>query len=243
MIIGGLQPISLLDYPDKVAAIVFTVGCNFACRYCHNPLLVRPVMAGVINTTSQPALQLADLWAFLDQRKGRLEAVVITGGEPTLHQDLPEIIAGIKERGFLVKLDTNGTNSQMVIDLVETGLVDYVAMDVKAPWERYHRVMPLAPDILAKFTTEAKKTAAWLIAQNKIEYQFRTTVVPEILGEPDIRLMAEELRGAEHWYLQKANLTNDILDPLLKAGRTYTDQEMARLVTVAQEIIASAEAR
>ncbi len=243
MIIGGLQPISLLDYPDKVAAIVFTKGCNFLCRYCHNPLLVRSAMTGATNTTSQPAVSLADLWAFLDQRKGRLEAVVITGGEPTLHQDLPEVIAEIKKRGFLVKLDTNGTNSQMVIDLVQAGLVDYVAMDVKAPWSRYRRVMPLADDVLVRLTTEAKKTAEWLIAQSKIEYQFRTTMVPEILGEHDVRLMAEQLRGAKCWYLQKANLGNDILDPLLKNGRTYTDQEMAKLVLVAQEIIQSTETR
>ncbi|HNW55519.1 MAG TPA: anaerobic ribonucleoside-triphosphate reductase activating protein [bacterium] len=243
MLIGGLQPVSLLDYPDKVAAIVFTKGCNFLCRYCHNPLLVRPEKAGAKNTTSQPAIQLADLWAFLDQRKGRLEAVVITGGEPTLHQDLLEMLKGIKKRGFLVKLDTNGTNSQVVIEAAQAGLIDYVAMDVKAPWERYHRVMPVAADILTGLTEEAKKTAKWLIGQNIVDYQFRTTLVPEILGESDIRLMSEQLRGAKQWFLQKGYLTREILDPNLAAGRSYTDAEMEHLVSVAQEVIKQTEDR
>lgn len=243
MIIGGLQPISLLDYPDKVAAIVFTQGCNFQCRYCYNPMLVRPVTAGAVNTTGQPAYSLADLWAFLDQRQGRLEAVVITGGEPTLHRDLPEFIAEIKRRGLLVKLDTNGTASQMVKQLVNNGLIDYLAMDIKAPWDKYGQIMPLPSDVLARLTDEARLTAEWLIAEKPLDYEFRTTMIPELLTANDIELMAEQLAGARFWYLQKGRLTGDLLDPSLIGGLTYTDKEMAQFLVLAQVKVPSAQVR
>ncbi|NCU44130.1 anaerobic ribonucleoside-triphosphate reductase activating protein [Candidatus Falkowbacteria bacterium] len=243
MIIGGVQPISLLDYPDKVAAIIFTQGCNFQCRYCYNPMLVRPATAGAINTTGQPAYSLADLWAFLDQRQGRLEAVVITGGEPTLHRDLPEFIAEIKRRDLLVKLDTNGTNSQVVKQLAQDGLIDYLAMDIKAPWDKYDKIMPLPNDVLSRLTKEARLTAEWLIAERPLDYEFRTTVIPELSTPLDVQLMAEQLAGARLWYLQKGRLTGDLLDPGLVGGRAYTDAEMAELLTLAQSKVPTAQVR
>lgn len=243
MIIGGLQPVSLLDYPDKVAAIVFTKGCNFRCRYCYNPMLVRPSGAGATDTTDQSAYQLADLWAFLDQRQGRLEAVVVTGGEPTLHHDLPEFLAEIKRRGLLVKLDTNGTDSQMVKEIIAAGLIDYLAMDIKAPWEKYGQIMKLPSDILDHLTVEARLTAAWLIKDRPIDYEFRTTLIPELLSGNDIKLMAEQLVGAQKWYLQKGRLTGDLLDPSLAAGRTYTDAELAILLAVAQAKVPTTQIR
>ncbi|NCU44753.1 anaerobic ribonucleoside-triphosphate reductase activating protein [Candidatus Falkowbacteria bacterium] len=243
MIIGGVQPISLLDYPDKVAAIVFTQGCNFQCRYCYNPMLVRPATAGATNTTGQPAYSLADLWAFLDQRQGRLEAVVITGGEPTLHRDLLEFIAEIKRRGLLVKLDTNGTNSQMVKQLVQDSLIDYLAMDIKAPWDKYDQIMPLPSAVLSHLTKEARATAEWLIAEKPLDYEFRTTVIPELSTALDVQLMAEQLAGARLWYLQKGRLSGDLLDPSLVGGRAYTDAEMAQLLVLAQSKVPTAQVR
>lgn len=243
MIIGGVQPISLLDYPDKVAAIVFTQGCNFQCRYCYNPMLVRPATAGATNTTGQPAYSLADLWAFLDQRQGRLEAVVITGGEPTLHRDLPEFIAEIKRRGLLVKLDTNGTASQMVKQLVQDGLIDYLAMDIKAPWDKYKQIMPLPSAVLSRLTKEARATAEWLIVEKPLDYEFRTTVIPDLSTLLDVQLMAEQLAGARLWYLQKGRLTGDLLDPSLAGGRIYTDAEMAELLALAQVKVPTAQVR
>ncbi len=243
MVIGGLQPVSLLDYPDKISAIVFTQGCNFQCRYCYNPMLVRPATAGATNTTGQSVFSLADLWAFLDQRQGRLEAVVITGGEPTLHRDLPEFIAEIKRRGLLVKLDTNGTVSQMVKQLVQDGLIDYLAMDIKAPWEKYGQIMPLPADVLRRLTAEAKITAEWLMADRPLDYEFRTTVVPELLTINDIELMAEQLAGARLWYLQKGRLTGDLLDPSLVGHEVYTDAEMVELLAVAKTKVPTAQIR
>ncbi len=243
MIIGGLQPISLLDYPDKLAAIIFTQGCNFQCRYCYNPMLVRPATAGATNTTGQPAYSLADLWAFLDQRQGRLEAVVITGGEPTLHRDLPEFIAEIKRRDLLVKLDTNGTNSQMAKQLVQDGLIDYLAMDIKAPWDKYGQIMSLPDDILNRLTKESRTTAEWLIADKPLDYEFRTTVIPKLTTILDIQLMAEQLVGARLWYLQKGRLTGDLLDTSLIGGQTYTDAEMAELLVLAQAKVPTAQVR
>jgi pyruvate formate lyase activating enzyme len=234
MIIGGLQPVSLLDYPDKIAAIVFTQGCNFHCRYCYNPMLVRPVTAGATNITGQPAYSLADLWAFLDNRKNRLEAVVVTGGEPTLHNDLPEFLAKIKQRGLLVKLDTNGTASQVIKNLITAKLVDYLAMDIKAPWERYSQITPLTNNVLSKLITEARATADWLLSQQLVDYEFRTTLIPELLDKADIKLMSEQLAGARLWYLQKGRLTGDLLDPSLAVGRVYTDAEMVDLLAIAQ---------
>jgi len=243
MIIGGLQPVSLLDYPDKISAIVFTQGCNFQCRYCYNPMLVRPATAGATNTTGQPAYSLADLWAFLDQRQGRLEAVVITGGEPTLHRDLPEFIAEIKRRGLLVKLDTNGTASQMVKQLVQDGLIDYLAMDIKAPWGEYNQIMPLPSAVLSRLTKEARATAEWLIVEKPLDYEFRTTVVPELLTAADIGLLAEQLIGAQYWYLQKGRLVGDLLDPSLVGQRVYTDAEMVELLAIAKAKVLTAQIR
>ena len=243
MIIGGLQPVSLLDYPDKVAAIVFTKGCNFRCRYCYNPMLVRPSGAGATDTTGQPAYQLADLWAFLDRRQGRLEAVVVTGGEPTLHQDLPEFLDEIKSRGLSVKLDTNGTDSQMVREMVMAGLIDYLAMDIKAPWEKYGQIMKLPSAILDHLAAEARLTADWLIKDKLVDYEFRTTLIPELLNSDDIKLMSEELAGARLWYLQKGRLTGDLLDPSLAAGRTYTDDQLADLLAIAQAEVPAAQIR
>ena len=243
MIIGGLQPVSLLDYPDKISAIVFTQGCNFHCRYCYNPMLVRPATVGVTNTTGQPVYSLADLWAFLDQRQDRLEAVVVTGGEPTLHHDLPEFITEIKRRGLLVKLDTNGTASQMVKQLVQDGSIDYLAMDIKAPWNKYDQIMPLPADILSRLTAEAKITAEWLLTDQPLDYEFRTTVVPQLLSAADISLLAEQLIGARSWYLQKARLAGDLLDPSLVGQRVYTDAEMVELLAIAKAKVPTAQIR
>jgi len=243
MLIGGLQPVSLLDYPDKIAAIVFTQGCNFRCRYCYNPMLVQPATVGATNTTGQPAYSLADLWTFLDQRQDRLEAMVVTGGEPTLHRDLPEFLTEIKRRGLLVKLDTNGTNSQMIKEMAAAGLIDYLAMDIKAPWEKYNQIMVLPRAVLDKLTSEARTTAEWLIAEKPLDYEFRTTLIPELLTSADIELMAEQLAGARLWYLQKGRLTGDLLDPSLVGGQTYTDLEMAELLALAQTKVPTAHAR
>ena len=129
--IAGLQKTTFIDYPEKIACIVFTQGCNFSCGYCHNPELFEH---------KEPALSVQAFFEFLNKRKGKLDGVVITGGEPTLHKDLKEFIKSIKDLGFLVKLDTNGTNPDLLQELFNQNLLDYVAMDIKAPLNKYEQV-------------------------------------------------------------------------------------------------------
>lgn len=136
MLIGGLQKSSLIDYPGKIAAVIFTQGCNFRCPYCHNPELVN----GERGTINGKCHEMAVL-EFLKKRIGKLDGVVITGGEPTLHNNLPEFIKQIKNLGFAIKLDTNGTNPEMLKQLIDEKLIDYVAMDIKAPLDKYSEIV------------------------------------------------------------------------------------------------------
>ena len=140
LLIGGLKKTSLLDYPDKISAIVFTQGCNFRCGYCHNPNLLKP--------NQQEDIYSVDVFFdFLKKRVGKLDGVVITGGEPTLQKDLIPFVEHIKSLGFLVKLDTNGSNPQVLEELLNNKLIDYVAMDIKAPLEKYSQVVGVDIDI------------------------------------------------------------------------------------------------
>jgi len=139
MIIGGLQRFSLIDYPGKISAILFTRGCNFRCPYCHNPELVDP------QRYAEP-WQEEEYWAFLQSRTQKLDAVVVTGGEPTLQEDLEPFLEKIRKMGFLIKLDTNGSNPDVLKDLLSANLVDYIAMDIKAPLEKYSEVAKVPID-------------------------------------------------------------------------------------------------
>lgn len=189
---------TLIDYPGKVAATVFTVGCNFLCPYCHNPELVDPA-----KISGQPKTDEKEILDFLATRQGLLEAVCITGGEPTLMADLPVFIKKIKAMGFLVKLDTNGSNPQMLAKLLAEGLVDFIAMDIKAPLEKYKKV---AGDkvILANIqrSTELTRSAP--------DYEFRTTVLPALHSKKDILSIGRWLQGSKKYYLQQFKPTKTL---------------------------------
>jgi len=187
--IGGFIPFTLTDFPGKVAAVVFTQGCNLACPFCHNKSLI-PI---------RPAARDNKVWMvetvldFLEDRKGRLQAVVISGGEPTLQPGLACFIKEIRSRGYLVKLDTNGTNPDVIVDLIEKGLLDFVAMDIKAPLEKYERLCG------RKVDTQAILSSISAIFDSGISCQFRTTFVPHLLSKDDIAAIRALLpRGAEH---------------------------------------------
>ena len=188
MRIGGFQKCSLIDYPGRLSAIIFTLGCNFKCSYCHNPELVNPELF------PEPIPE-EDILSFLTTRKGKLDALVITGGEPTMQKDLVEFALKVKELDFLVKLDTNGSNSRILEKLI--GIVDYVAMDIKAPLEKYHQVSNSNID-----TGEIKKSIE-LIMNSGRDYEFRTTVVKSELEESDILKIGELIQGARLFVLQK----------------------------------------
>ena len=198
MIFGGIQKLTLIDYPGKVAATVFTVGCNFLCPYCHNPELVDPK-----KIKEQQKISEREILDFLATRQGLLEAVCITGGEPTLSADLPEFIKKIKDMGFLVKLDSNGSNPAMLAKLLAEGLVDFIAMDIKAPLEKYKKIAG------KRVSLENIQRSVELV-QKAPDYEFRTTVLPALLSPKDILSIGRWLQGAKKYYLQQFKPTKTL---------------------------------
>lgn len=180
MKITGLQKMTLLDYPGRIACTVFLQGCNFRCPFCHNSDLLGPEGAQTIS--------VEELLSFLKKRKGMLDGVCVTGGEPTVQKDLPELLRGIKALGYSVKLDTNGSNPAMLKALVAGGLVDYVAMDIKNSREGYPRTAGV-PNLAMEKIEESIR----FLLEGTVEYELRTTVVRELHSEADIRDMAQWL--------------------------------------------------
>lgn len=188
-----LQRVSLLDYPGKIAAICFTGGCNLRCGFCYNRELV-------LNPESLPGINEEEVLRYLGGHRDWLDGFVVTGGEPTVHPDLPDFLSKVKSLGYSVKLDTNGSNPRMLEELVQRGLVDYVALDVKAPLveERYHGVVGQCTNGVVD---NVRKAIEMLLSGN-VEYEMRTTVIPELSRE-DILSIAEQIRGAKRYYLQQ----------------------------------------
>lgn len=207
MIIGALQKFSLLDYPGRMAAIVFTQGCNFRCPFCFNRDLV-------LEEHFRPPIHEAELFDFLRRRAGLLEAVVITGGEPTVHTDLPAFLKRIKALGYLVKLDTNGSHPEMLREIIASGAIDYIAMDVKAPWHKYEQLGGVAVDV-AKINESLD-----LIAGSGLQHEFRTTVVKTLLSEADLAVIGEALKDRRHWHLQPFIPSDTVLNPRLCGVKT-----------------------
>jgi len=191
MILGGLQKLTLIDYPGKIAATVFTVGCNFLCGFCHNSELV-----DAAKIKSQPRLSEREFFDFLAGRQGLLEGVCVTGGEPTLQADLPDFFGRIKELGFLAKLDTNGSNPAMLEKLLNERLIDYVAMDIKAPLEKYKKIVGSGVS-LEKIQQSVE------LARSAPDYEFRTTVLPNLHTRKDLLSIGRWLEGAKKYYLQQ----------------------------------------
>lgn len=194
MLLSGLVKTTLIDYPKKIACIVFTQGCNFRCSFCHNPSLI-PIKREENAQTEEVTEE--SFFEFLNTRKGKLDGVSITGGEPTLQQDLQNFMKKIKDMGFLVKLDSNGSNPQILKEIIEKGLVDYIAMDIKHTREKY----PLAMG--RKLPIERIEESVELIMNSGIDYEFRTTVVPTIHAEEDFVEIAKWIKGAKNYYLQE----------------------------------------
>ncbi len=212
MKIGGFEKSTLIDYPDKIACMIYTIGCNFHCPYCHNPELV--------NETAEE-ISLDSIMRFLRKRTKLLDGVVITGGEPTMHEDLPKVMYRIKKMGYLIKLDTNGTRPAMIRNLIDRKLVDYIAMDIKSPLEKYSNTVarPVFSDTI--------KQSIKILMSSPIEYEFRTTVVKSLLSPEDMENIGKEIKGAKRYYLQKYN-DRKILNPQFKNKVTYTDEEFKK---------------
>lgn len=193
MQIAGFVPNSFVDYPGKIAALVFAPGCNMNCVYCHNYHLLKRDASRVLYN---PRSILADL----ERKQGFVDALVLTGGEPTLQPKLSEFAAEVKKLGFLVKLDTNGTNPQVISHMLDKGLLDYIAMDLKAPFEKYEQVCGKSVDV-----GKIKKSIE-IIMSSGIENEFRTTFWPELTKE-DILETAGYVIGAKRYTLQQYRKT------------------------------------
>ena len=215
MRIGGWQKFSLIDYPGKASAVIFTTGCNFRCHYCHNPELVLPRQYA-------PPISLPAIYSFLAKRKGKLDGVCVSGGEPTFHKDLPIMIERIKKMGFLVKLDTNGTNPAMLAYLLEKKRIDYVAMDIKAPLTGYAKVVgwQVAPGLIERSID--------LLKRGGIPYEFRTTIVKGLTRREDLHAMAEMIKGAPHYYLQQFVATK-LNNPAWQGATSYNRITLERI--------------
>ncbi|OGI25480.1 MAG: anaerobic ribonucleoside-triphosphate reductase activating protein [Candidatus Moranbacteria bacterium RBG_13_45_13] len=205
MILGGLQKLTLIDYPGHIAATVFTVGCNFRCPFCHNPELVHATR----NTQHATFLE-EELFKLLKERQGKLEGVCITGGEPTIQPDIVEFIRKIKSLGYKVKLDTNGARPDVLRRLYAEKLLDFVAMDIKSNLENYEKTANSKIDI------ERIRLSVDLIRNSGVDYEFRTTVVPGLHNEKDFIKIGEWLEGSKKYVLQAFEDKGKILDPNLR---------------------------
>lgn len=229
MIIHGFQKMTLLDFPNHVACTVFTAGCNFRCPFCHNASLVTGI-------SEQAPFSDNDVFSLLEKRKGLLDGVAITGGEPLLQKDIEQFIAKVKEMGYLVKLDTNGSFPEKLKDLIDKGLVDYVAMDIKNCKEKYAATAGTDDSATEKIDRSIK-----ILLEGKVDYEFRTTVSAELHTTQDIEKAAEWIKGAKRYFLQVFTDSGDILgDEKLTAPDRET---LEKMLAAAQKHTVSAALR
>ncbi|UCH31505.1 MAG: anaerobic ribonucleoside-triphosphate reductase activating protein [Candidatus Bathyarchaeota archaeon] len=226
--IKGFIDLSLVDWDGKVTAVLFLPRCNLRCPFCHNATLV-------LNPEEMQTIPFEEIRLYLIKNKRWLDGVVITGGEPTIHNDLPILCNQIKELGLKVKLDTNGTNYDLLQELIAKEQVDYIALDIKAPitLERYSNAAGVEA---RKLMPEVQKTIK-LLLERPIDYEFRTTLVPTIHNHEDITLICNEIIGCEKYFLQ--NFKNDVktLSPRLANIQSFTREEMQVFLKLARKIV------
>lgn len=228
MLINGFQKLTVLDFPGKVACIIFTPGCNFRCPFCHNASLVTHI-------DSNTYLDAEEVLSYLQKRQGLLDGVVITGGEPLLQKGIEEFIGKIKELGYAVKLDTNGSFPDKLISLAEKGLVDYVAMDIKNSKKKYAVTTGLENINLS----DVEKSVEFLL-QNKVDYEFRTTIVDGLHTLDDIQDIVVWIKGAHKYFLQNFVDSGDLIGSDLRPVSVDLLKEMRKK---AREFIPSVEIR
>jgi len=208
--------LSLVDYPGKVATAIFTLGCNFRCGYCHNPELVVPEQYA-------DELDESEILRYLRTRVDKIDGVAISGGEPTLHKDLPDFVRQIKDMGLEVKLDSNGSNPDMLEELLAGKLVDFVAMDVKGPLEKYQQIMSWRID------PEIVRRSVRTIIDSKVAHEFRTTIVRSQLEVDNFHEIGKLVKGAERYALQRFRPTTCMVNTeKFENESTYSDKELER---------------
>lgn len=233
MLIHGLQKMTLLDFPGRVACTVFLGGCDFRCPFCHN--------SDLLDMNAEPLMDDEELLTFLKTRRGLLDGVAFTGGEPLLRPDLPELFRRIRDLGFAVKLDTNGTSPEKLAALIGEGLVDYVAMDVKNSRERYAATVgrDRPGDSFADSMERIEKSIA-LLLEGRVPYEFRTTVVREFHDDASFIGIAEMIRGAEHYFLQCFTDRDSVLQSGLNAP---SHEEMERRAGIVRPYVKDVQIR
>ena len=230
MLISGLQKLTLLDYPGRVACTVFTGGCNFRCPFCHNAPLVLPERLQGDADGEETVLQ------FLKRRQGVLEGVAITGGEPLLHPDMPDFLRKIRAMGYKIKLDTNGSFPERLAALVEEGLVDRVAMDVKNAPALYAETVGLT-----QLDLEALARSKDFLLQGRVDYEFRTTVVRGLHTAESLKEAAAWIHGAREYYLQQYKNSGEVIAE--EGLEAFSEDEMRALLNEVREIIPTAKLR
>lgn len=226
---GGLEKFTLIDYPGKVACMVYTIGCNFRCPYCHNPELV--------DETVESTISEGYILYFLSQRVGILDGIVITGGEPTMHgQKLLDFILKVKNLGFKVKLDSNGTDPEFLAKVIDNNLVDYIAMDIKSPLSKYSQTVARAVNV-----SSIKRSIDILINSN-IDYEFRTTIVKSLINIEDFEEIGKEIKGAKKYFLQKF-IPTKILNPQFRKKVSFDDDEMREIQKIMSKYIVTCSIR
>lgn len=227
--IKGYLPSSLLDYSGKIVSVVFLSGCNFHCPYCFNVEIVN-------NSKKLKRIEPEEIFNHLESRKKWLDGVCITGGEPTLHKGLFEFISKIKQMGFLVKLDTNGTNPEILKRLVDEKLVDYIAMDIKAPLKKYGEAVGREVDL------EKIQESVDLIRNSGVEYEFRTTVVPKFFDEKDALAIGDWLKGSKKYFLQQFR-AEKTLDKEFQKEMPYSHERLHEFAEILKPFFDKVEVR
>lgn len=227
MIIKGLQKLTLLDYPGKMACTVFTAGCNFRCPFCHN--------ASLVTNIDEERISEEEFFSFLQKRQGIIEGVCVTGGEPTLQPDLKEFLKKIKDLGYSVKLDTNGYRPEVLKDIVNSGLVDYVAMDIKNSQAKYALTCGLDNLDIAKINESVQ-----FLMSGAVDYEFRTTVVKELHTEDDIQDIVSWIQGAKKYFLQGFIDSGDLI---CTGYSGYDKTELQKLLNIAKNDLSVTELR
>ncbi|MDN5347934.1 MAG: pyruvate formate lyase activating enzyme [Clostridia bacterium] len=226
--VRGLQKTSLVDFPGEVCTTLFWGGCNLRCPWCHNAdLVLRP--------WALPRLEIQEILGFLTERRSWSQAVCLTGGEPALDPELPAFVLKLKERGFKVKLDTNGTRPEVLSQLIDQDLLDYIAMDVKAPPDKYGMLAGVKVDL------KAIRESIDIIRASEVAYEFRTTVVPGLLLEEDLLAIGRWLGGAKRYVLQQFRPAGSLLDENYRGINPYPEEFLhraaARLRPICGEVI------
>ena len=228
--IRGIQKTTLIDYPGKIVSTIFFNRCNFRCPFCHNPELA-------LNQDKNNPINPEEILEYLEKRKKWLDGVCLTGGEPTLHTGLEKFIKNIKKRGFLVKLDTNGTDPGIIETLIKKELVDYIAMDIKAHYDDYDNVAKV------KVNKQHIKKSTEIIRNSKIDYEFRTTVAPPYFKKQDLLKICKWLDGSKHYVIQQFRNNTKMIDMTLADTQAYTPEKLEEFKEIASKYFKTCEIR